>query len=153
MCHFTSRSRHAGTRDSIDEPNRLLRDARQPFVRCCRRDKKNRIQFTLVKHLNPRLSFLRNQIRDEHCVHSSLLSLDCQPIFAKLQKWIEIAEEYDWHIDALSCAAHACERVAECNAIPQRALRSALNDLAVGYRITEWNAKLDNVRTGRPEFD
>src|SRR5436190_3882837 len=28
MCHFTSRSRHACTRDSIDEPTRLLRDTR-----------------------------------------------------------------------------------------------------------------------------
>src|SRR5204862_1006687 len=100
----------------------------------------------LVEHLNPRLSFLGNQIRDEHCVDSSLLSLDCQPVFAKLQQGIEVAEEHDWHIDVLFCARNTCERVAECNAIPQGASRCALNDFAVGHRIAEWDAKLDNVR-------
>src|SRR5206468_9627125 len=123
------------------------------FVRCCRRDKENRIQLTLVEHFNPWLSFLGDQICHEHRVDSSLLSLGCQPIFAKLQQGIEITEEYDRYVDVLFCVRNTCERVAECNAIPQRALRCALNDLAVGYRITEWDAKLDNVRTGRPEFD
>ena len=107
----------------------------------------------LVEHLNPRLSFLGNQIRDEHCVDSSLLSLGCQPIFAKLQQGIEITEEYDWHVDVLSCVHNTGERIAESNAIPQRAFRCALNDLAIGYRVAEWDAKLDNVRARRPEFD
>src|SRR6266566_2090538 len=137
MCHFTSRSRHACTRDSIDEPTRLLRDTGYPFVRCCRCDKKNRIQFMLVEHLNPRLSFLGNQIRDEHCVDSSLLSLDCQPIFAKFQQWIEIAEEDDGYIDVLLCMSHASERVTESNAVAQCAFRGALNHLTICNWVAE----------------
>src|SRR5205814_2389818 len=103
--------------------------------------------------LGPRLSFLGNQVRDEYRVDSGVFGLIRQPICAKLQKWIEIAEQYDGHFDALSCAPHACKRVAEGNASPQGAFGCALNHLTVGDWITEGDAKFNDVCTRCREFN
>src|SRR5437899_9530120 len=125
----------------------------QPLVGGCECDKKNWIELVLNQCLSPWLSFFRNQIDDENCIDSGLFSLVCQPIFTELQHWVEIAEQYDWYIDLPLCMRNAFKRVAERNAIPQRTFRCALNDLSVGDRIAERDAKLDYVSAGRREFD
>ena len=99
--------------------------------------------------LNPTLSFFKNQIRDEYGVDSGLFRLIGQPIQPELQQRIEIAEEYDGYIDALSCARHACERVLHCYAITQGTFRCTLNHFPISDWITERDTELNDVRTRR----
>ena len=45
------------------------------------------------------------------------------------------------------------QRVRKRHAIAQGAFRGALNHLAVGHWIAEWNSKLDNVGACAGQFD
>ena len=107
----------------------------------------------LKQILGPGLCFFRNQICHEHTVDPGLSCCRGEWSRAELQQRIEITEENDGYIDALSNVSRARERVAHSRAASQRSFRRALNHFAVRDWIAEREAQLDDVCSSFREFN
>jgi hypothetical protein len=115
--HLLARACHASARHCVDESARLLRDSREPFVRSCWRDQKDRVELVLKHILSPRLCFLGNEICHEHSVDPGLFRCRGEWFRAELQERIEITEEHDGYIDVLPDVSRAGKRVVHGHAI------------------------------------
>ena len=92
--------------------------------------------------------FFGREIGDEDAVGAGVAGGACKFFEAHLQDGIVVAEEHERNLRGFANAAHQIEDAGQRGAGFQRAFGGALNGGAVGERIAERNAQLDDIGAG-----
>jgi hypothetical protein len=150
--HFFPRSGYACARDCVKKSARAGRYLQQTLVAGGWRDEKDWVDGTRVQKLLPIGCFFRDQVGDEDTIHSRGSRFTRESFESELQERIEITEKHYRDFYLSSRRSQAAEKGRQRGAVPQGALRSALNHGPVGDGITEGHADFNQVCARSSEF-